>query len=149
MLRVSKLADYATAIMHFLATQPEQVFNAGQVAQHTGLAAPTVSKILKKLSEAKLVISIRGNNGGYKISRSPQMIPLLDVISAIEGHPALTECGSNHSVCTQDQICSVRHNWRVVNQMVLGILQKITLDDMNRPLSLHSLEKIVVSNHDQ
>ena len=49
MLRISKLTDYATLILAHLAADPERRFTAAQIAPETGLAGPTVSKLLKQL----------------------------------------------------------------------------------------------------
>lgn len=137
MLKISKLADYATVVMNFLAMHPEQVFSAAEIAAKVQIAAPTVSKISKLLLEARLLSSVRGSNGGYRIARSPQAIRLLDVIMAVDGMPAMTECGQHHSVCQQDASCAIKHNWRLINQVILNVLQSVTLADMAQSLNKH------------
>lgn len=146
MLRMSKLADYATVIMNFIATEPEQVFSSAEVAKKTHLTTPTVSKVLKMLSEAKLVTSVRGNLGGYKVARAPQEITLIDIITAVDGHPAVSECSSLNKICTHDRACALKHNWQTVNQVFLSILQKVTLADMNKPLSKNHLQQLILRN---
>ena len=143
MLKMSRLADYATIIMNTLTTNPEQIFSSAEVAKKTHITTPTVSKVLKMLSEAKLVSSVRGNLGGYKMARAPQEITLIDIIAAIDGQLAVTECNNMNTVCTHDQNCALKHNWRTVNQVFLEILRKVTLADMNKPLSKNHLEKLI------
>lgn len=138
MLRLSKLADYGIVIMHCLGTQPEKVLSATDVAQQVHLAIPTVSKLLKLLSEAKLVRSIRGSTGGYQIAKSAKEISIAELITAVEGQPALTECAQEGEICSQNAVCAVKHNWRIINQFVMRTLGGITLDDMSRPLGVLS-----------
>ena len=139
MLKISKLADYATVMMNFLAANPEQLFSAAEMAEKVQIAAPTVSKISKLLSEAHLVSSVRGSNGGYRIARPPQAISLLEVITAVDGVPSMTECSKHTSICVQDACCAVKHNWRLINQVILNALQSVTLADMAGSLMEHPL----------
>ncbi len=142
MLRISKLTDYATVIMHCLAVQPGAVLSASEIAHRVHLANPTVSKILKILAEADLVTSIRGAGGGYKLAQMPQAITIARVITAVEGQPALTECAQTSQLCAQDSVCAIKHNWRAINHFILEVLENLTLADMSRPLSFYPREKI-------
>jgi Rrf2 family protein len=67
-LRISKLTDYGTVLLGHLATNQATVCSAAEVAEATGIATPTVSKLLKSLARAELVTSTRGTNGGYRLS---------------------------------------------------------------------------------
>ena len=85
MLRMSKLADYGTVVMTAIAREPDRIHSAADVAVHTGLALPTVSKILKTLAHEGLLVSLRGAKGGYMLLRAPQEISVAEVIGAIGG----------------------------------------------------------------
>ncbi|MDR3478203.1 MAG: SUF system Fe-S cluster assembly regulator [Gammaproteobacteria bacterium] len=139
MLRISKLTDYATVIMSYLALMPNQVISAVQIAKEVHLAAPTVSKILKILSDANLVISFRGTGGGYQLARAVDEITLAQVVSAIEGNLAMTECCSIESTCALDSLCTLKDNWQIINKIILTALDGVTLKDMLRPLTGHAL----------
>lgn len=138
MLKVSKLADYATGIMSFLAGSPEALFSAAELARQLHMGIPTVSKILKLLLEAELLSSVRGVKGGYQLARPATAISLIAIITAIDGYPALTEC-SHLRVCKQDATCTMKHNWRLVNRLMVHLLEKLTLADMSLPLTEHPL----------
>jgi FeS assembly SUF system regulator len=139
MLRISKLTDYAMVIMHYLAQTPSAILSAAEIARAVHLSAPTVSKILKILSEAKLVTSFRGTGGGYQLARPIAAITLAEVVTAIEGKLAMTECCASETLCALDSWCSIKENWKVINQIILSALAGLTLQDMMRPLSGHSL----------
>ena len=81
MLRISKLTDYGTVLLAHLAANQASVCSAAEVAEATGVALPTVSKLLKLLARAGLVTSTRGSNGGYRLSRGPHEISAADVIA--------------------------------------------------------------------
>jgi FeS assembly SUF system regulator len=127
MLRISKLTDYATVILARLAAQPERRLTAAQLAVETRLAAPTVSKLLKQLHRRGLVQSTRGLHGGYLLSRSPALINAAQILDALEGPVAITECASSISHCCIESTCLVSKAWQRVNLAVRRSLQEITL----------------------
>ena len=127
MLRISKLTDYATLILAQLASKPEQRFTAAQIATHTGLASPTVSKLLKQLHRTGLVQSTRGLHGGYLLARPASQISAVHILDAVEGPVALTECSGSASQCYLEQTCLVGRAWQRVNRAIRRSLQEITL----------------------
>ena len=134
MLRMSKLADYGTVVMTAMACAPERMQRAGDVANATGLAQPTVSKLLKALARKGLLISLRGAKGGYMLGRAPREISVAQIIEAIEGHIGMTECSGSPGLCARESGCSVRANWQKINRAVLSALQQINLEQMTQPM---------------
>lgn len=134
MLRISRLTDYATVIMTCLAQTPHDVLSTAQIAECTRLELPTVSKLLKQLSHAQLVESFRGVNGGYRLARAAKDINLAEIIEALEGPLGMTECAIPTGQCAREAYCSVRGNWRHINQAVGVALRAVSLADMLHPL---------------
>ncbi len=138
MLRISKLTDYATVILSYLAVDPVNVLSATSIAEATHLAIPTVSKILKILSTAGLVHSFRGAGGGYQLAKPASQITLAHVVTAVEGNIAMTECCTPNGACMVDTLCSIKENWQRVNHVILQALASLTLSDMTQPLKQHT-----------
>lgn len=132
MLRISKLTDYGTVVLAHLAANGNSVCSASDVATATGLSPPTVSKLLKLLARAGLVISTRGVSGGYMLSRNPNDISAADVIDALEGPVAITECSSSDSHCEHEGVCNVGGAWRRINIAMRRALDDISLNDLLR-----------------
>jgi FeS assembly SUF system regulator len=130
MLRVTKLADYASIVLTALALAPERVHSATELAEHAGLELPTVSKLLKPLAHAGLVESFRGSNGGYRLARPAHDISLIEIVEAIEGPVGMTECSGEHSTCELESHCGVRGNWRHINDVVADALRGVSLAQM-------------------
>lgn len=137
MLRLSKLTDYGTVVMTYLAREPGRVHNAAEIAQRVGVALPTVSKVLKLLAKQYLVASHRGTKGGYMLARPPARITVAEVIDAMEGRIAMTECSSAPGLCEQEVGCSIRANWLRINQAIRTALEAVTLADMTQPITVH------------
>lgn len=136
MLRIGKLTDYAMIILGEMAKQPASVLSATALADMLHLTPPTVSKVLKILSDANLVSSMRGAEGGYRIAKPAASITVAEVIAAMEGAIAMTECCEDTSLCAIDNMCSMRENWRQINGMVRDLLGQFSIVDMMSPLSL-------------
>ena len=135
MLRVTKLADYGIIILALLARQGETTCSARDVAAESRLPLPVVSKILKLLARSGLLTSHRGIKGGYGLARKPEEISLAQIIRALEGPIAVTECtDSIHGECGLEMGCPVRGNWHRINHAIDQALETITLAEMTRPL---------------
>ncbi|MCD9028176.1 SUF system Fe-S cluster assembly regulator [Luteimonas sp. BDR2-5] len=130
MLRVTKLTDYATVVMTVLAARPDTVMSATELADQAGLEAPTVSKLLKPLAQAGLVEGFRGANGGYRLARPADAISLVEIVEAMEGPLAMTECSLHDGHCGISAQCGVRTNWRRINDVVADALRGVSLSQM-------------------
>ncbi|HEX2236998.1 MAG TPA: SUF system Fe-S cluster assembly regulator [Gammaproteobacteria bacterium] len=135
MLRLSKLTDYGTVIMTYMARKPDALHTAREITDQIHVALPTVSKVLKLLAQEGLLTSYRGVNGGYSLSRAPDRISVAEIIKALEGPIGLTECSSSPGLCHQESVCPIRPNWLKINRAILATLEGITLAEMAQPAS--------------
>lgn len=142
MLKIGKLTDYAMLILGQMVKAPDSVLSSALLAETLYLAAPTVSKILKMLSDANLVTSVRGAEGGYRLARLATAITVADVITAMEGELAMTECCEGVGLCMIDTMCAMRQNWQTLNNKVKSLLTSVTIMEMTAPLSIKSCVEI-------
>ena len=98
----------------------------------TGVAVPTVSKLLKLLGRNGLVTSTRGANGGYRLAGDPNDISAADIIDALEGPVSITECSASDSQCEHEGVCSVGGAWQRVNIAIRRALDDVSLSDLLR-----------------
>jgi len=132
MLRISKLTDYGTVVLAYLADLDDDQASAADVAAGTGIAPPTVSKLLKALGKAEIVTSTRGSQGGYRLARDARDISAADVIDALEGPVSITECSSTDSLCDFESNCAVGGAWQRINVAIRRALTDISLADLLR-----------------
>lgn len=128
-MRLSSMADYAVVTMSAAARHCGMVrVSAAQLAAETGLPAPTVQKLVSKLTAAGLLRSARGVGGGLKLARPAAAISLADIVEAVEGPIALTPCVEHgkHD-CGLESACAVRPHWGLVNQAMRGALAEVPL----------------------
>ncbi len=136
MLRITKQADYGIVLMTHMAGEPERQITAGELAIETRLPAPTVSKVLKMLARQGLLGSHRGVKGGYCLARDTETITVADIISALDGPIAVTECiDDTPGECSQETSCALHGNWQRINDAIRVALDNITLAEMAHPKS--------------
>ncbi|WP_284123938.1 SUF system Fe-S cluster assembly regulator [Parerythrobacter aestuarii] len=129
-MRLSNLADYAVVTMSHAARHcGGGRVSASELAAETGLPAPTVQKIVSKLTAAGLLRSVRGAGGGLQLARPAAAITVADIVEAVEGPIALTACVDG-AECAVDHNCSVKPHWPVVNEALRGALAAIPLTQL-------------------
>lgn len=133
MIRITKQTDYGIVLLTHMAAHAERQFNAPDLAAEAHLPLPMASKILKLLTREGLLVSHRGVKGGYGLARSPEAISMAEIVSALEGPIAITECMVDGGDCSYEPLCKVRSNWQRINEAVLGALSEINLAEMALP----------------
>lgn len=131
-MRLSNLADYAVVTMTAAARHcGGGRVSASELAAETGIPAPTVQKVVSKLTAAGLLRSIRGAKGGLQLARPAAAITLADIVEAIEGPIALAACVDDAAQeCGLEQNCAVRPHWPLVNQALRGALAGVPLTQL-------------------
>ena len=129
------MADYAVVTMCAAARHCGSArVSAAELAQETGLPAPTVQKLVSHLSKAGLLRSARGAGGGLKLARPAAAITLADIVEAVEGPITLTPCVEHgRHDCALEASCSVRPHWGIVNEALRGALADVPLTRLAQP----------------
>ncbi|MFW6050082.1 MAG: SUF system Fe-S cluster assembly regulator [Myxococcota bacterium] len=133
MLRISKLADYGIVLASQMAARGD-VLAVSDLSAETGIPQPTASKVLKRLARAGVAVSQRGARGGYRLARGAEEVTLAEILVAIEGPIAVTECSTEEHAgeCDFEGTCDVQPSWRFINRAVQQALEGIRLSDLVR-----------------
>ena len=132
MMKIGKMADYALVITIRMAKQPTLLKNMEQLASATQLPLATVRKLMRLLLNAGLVRSVRGVKGGYQLARLPEMISVAQVVQAVEGPMAITECCDDLGDCELSGDCEVESHMPTLNALLEQVLAVVTLSDLGR-----------------
>jgi FeS assembly SUF system regulator len=147
MLRISKLADYGTVVMVHLAGCTG-LSSARDIAESTQVSLPTVSKLLKRLTAAGLLVSTRGTAGGYRLKRAATDISVGQILYALDESRGLTACSFESDACALQQVCHVQGNWRLISQSIEAALESVSLSALAKPVipasDLLHMQKVVM-----
>ncbi|MBN2489379.1 MAG: SUF system Fe-S cluster assembly regulator [Planctomycetes bacterium] len=135
MMRITKITDHGIVLLARFARAPlGTVLNARDLAGREQLSLPMVSKILKVLLGSGLLHSHRGVKGGYSLARAPEGISLAEIVGALEGPVALTDCTDDSTAaCHRETFCRVRPHWKLINRIILRSMEDLTLKDLAAP----------------
>jgi len=135
MIRIGRMTDYGILLLSAFARRtPESALTARSLSQEAQIPLPTVSKLLKLLCTAELLVSRRGVNGGYQLSRPAEDITIAEVIETLEGPIGITECSvTNDDPCSLQGICPLMGNWRKISETIRFSLASLTMADMVKP----------------
>ena len=92
MLRLSKKSDYALISMKHLAMRPDASSSAREISESYDIPLELLAKVLQRLVRARLLVSVQGTRGGYRLGRSASLISVADVIQAVDGPVTVTAC---------------------------------------------------------
>lgn len=134
MIRLSRLADYGVALMVHMASEKSTIATAQAMSASTRLPLPTVSKLLSSLARAGVLEAIRGAKGGYRLARDAEAITMADIVSAVDGPIALTQClehGPGH--CEMERVCVSQRGFRSINEAVSKAFASVSLAELAAP----------------
>jgi len=132
MLRLSKKSDYALIAMKHLATRPDGGVSssAREISESYDIPLELLAKVLQRLVRARLLVSVQGTRGGYRLGRSAQAISVADVIQAVDGPVTVTACSPDDHDCDQYTKCSIRDPlWKIKNR-ILESLNTVSVAEM-------------------
>lgn len=135
-MQVTKRSEYAIISALYLA-ENRGFCDVGEIAKAKNLPASLVAKAFQRLSRAGILGSKRGQGGGYYLARPAHEVSLLDLIEAVEGPVAISDCIKDGSDCTIRD-CGLETALRHVQETVYSKLASITLADVVASKNGHS-----------
>ncbi|MBN2226693.1 MAG: Rrf2 family transcriptional regulator [candidate division Zixibacteria bacterium] len=133
-MKFSTRARYGLRMMVELARelQHTDLVHLGRIAKITGLSENYLAQLAMSLKNSGLVIGVSGKKGGYQLAKPPDQINIGEIVEAVIGPIALTECVSHPDICLNAGFCETRMVWAYVNTRVLEALNEFTLADLIR-----------------
>lgn len=132
MLRLSKKADYALMAMKHLAMRHEAgaSSSAREIAEAYEIPLELLAKVLQRLVRSRLLVSVQGTRGGYRLGRQAATIPVADVIQAVDGPVTVTACSPDDHRCEQYSKCSIRDPLWKIRGRILETLNTVSVADL-------------------
>jgi Rrf2 family protein len=118
--------------MKHLAMRPDggASSSAREISETYDIPLELLAKVLQRLVRARLLASVQGTRGGYRLGRSAQLISVADVIQAVDGPVTVTACSDTDHNCDQYSKCSIRDPlWKIKNR-ILESLQTVSVAEM-------------------
>jgi len=125
-MQITRETDYAIRCLLHLAREPRRVVPAAEIAAAAQVPQIFLAKILQRLAKAGLVFSQRGVQGGFRLTREPETITLLDAVEAVQGQVALNRCAATSEHCALEDACPAHPVWVKLSSRLARDLEKHT-----------------------
>jgi len=130
-VHISSRCRYGLRAMLYLALRGDgRPVPLSEIAVAEAIPAPFLERIVAGLRSAGLVSATRGAAGGYRLSRPPAQITAADVVTALDGSPALAACVHDDEACGRSGSCLSRRVWTRLDEAIVGALAGLTLQDL-------------------
>ena len=132
-MQLTRAADYAVRVMiHMAGLPPGTRTSRTELAHAAGCPDQFLSKVLQDLTRAGLVVSHRGNTGGFELPSMHKCATVLEVIEAVEGPLRLNVCLSSDQACERQQWCPAHNMWSRAQEALVGVLRSTSIADLAR-----------------
>ena len=136
-MKLSAQEEYGLRCLLYMARHGEtRSHSIPEISRAEGLSVPNVAKLMRILRLGGLVASVRGQAGGYTLSRTADRVTVAEVLALLGGSFYNDHFCSRHSglerACMHNGDCTVRLLWSTVQNTLDGILEKTTLRDLLR-----------------
>ena len=136
-MKISTKGRYALRLMIDLAVHTEDGGYAPirSIAERQELSDKYLEQLLAQLSRAGFVLSARGAQGGYRLSRDPATYTVGDILRLMEGDLAPEACGGNSAsdpCCGRYDNCATVEVWQQLSSAINQVVDGITLADLVR-----------------
>jgi len=136
-MQITRAADYAVRVMiHLAGLPPGARISRADLSSSADCPEQFLAKVLQNLTRAGMVISHRGNTGGFELEETHRSASVLEVVEAIEGPIRLNLCLASDHACSRQSWCPAHSIWQRAQDAMLDVLRESTIEDLARKAAL-------------
>lgn len=129
-MRLTQFSDYSLRMVLYLAMHPDRAVSIQEMSRAYGLSSHHLVKVTRRLVDAGVVASVRGRNGGLRLSRPPGEINVGKLVRMTEPHLDLVECFDRQTnTCPIISVCGLKGTLEHARDAFLGVLDEHTVAD--------------------
>jgi Rrf2 family protein len=130
-MQLTRAADYAVRVMiHMAGLPPGTRTSRTELASAANCPDQFLSKVLQDLTRAGLVVSHRGNTGGFELPEIRRKTNVLEVVEAVEGPVRLNVCLTHENACERQSWCPAYGVWARAQEAMTAVLRNTCISDL-------------------
>jgi Rrf2 family protein len=130
-MQLTRAADYAVRVMiHLAGLSPGTRVSRYELSVAAECPEQFLCKVLQSLSRAGLVISHRGNTGGFELEELHRTASVLEVVEAVEGPIRLNSCLASDRACARQGWCPAHTVWEQAQLAMVQVLREATIQNL-------------------
>lgn len=133
MFKLSKKVEYGLIAIKHIANQGEiNPISAKMISRENKIPYDLLSKILQKLKHEKILTSVQGIKGGYRLSKPPDKISLSAIFNAIEGSNYILDCGMHEDPesCSIYGTCIISDPLQKIQKSIINYFNTTKLSEI-------------------
>lgn len=150
-MKMSTKGRYAVMAMIDIAVHSGgEPISLAEIAERQDISQEYLEQLFGKLRKQKLVESARGPGGGYRLARDMRLIPVAEIIAAVDEELHFTRCnGDAVEGCVKGERCNAHDLWSSLGRQMMYFLSSISLEDVveKRNLALAATIKQTKDRH--
>jgi Rrf2 family transcriptional regulator, iron-sulfur cluster assembly transcription factor len=134
----SRQCEYALQAVSYLALQPEgKKTSIRDITHKLKIPYHFLAKIMQRLAKNGILISQKGQEGGFALASSPGDITLLRIVEAIDGYDFNRKCVMGFKECSENKPCAFHPHWKEIRKVIYSMLDSKSVAEaaelMKRP----------------
>jgi Rrf2 family protein len=130
-MQLTRAADYAVRVMiHLAGLPPGARVSRSELSAVAECPEQFLCKVLQNLTRAGLVVSHRGNTGGFELDEQHRAASVLEVVEAVEGPIRLNLCLTSDHACSRQGWCPAHCVWANAQAALLQVLKDANISDL-------------------
>ena len=132
----SRQCEYALQAVLYMSAQPKGRFtNISEISERLDIPMPFLGKTLQLLVKGKILSSLKGPYGGFRLERDPNDITLFNVVDAIDGTLFMTSCVLGFPECSSKNPCPIHSEWGRLRDSIYNMLANKTIADLSKEIT--------------
>jgi len=129
-MHLHNTSQYAIRILNFLANNDSKLLSAKELSTALEIPYKFLTKIMTELAKSDFVLSVRGRDGGFKLSRPAEDIKLMEILNTFNQFNERDECLLGIGKCDKLNKCSLHDKWEEPKSMIETIFKTTTLKNL-------------------
>ncbi|MGM0769835.1 MAG: Fe-S cluster assembly transcriptional regulator IscR [Pseudomonadota bacterium] len=138
-MKLTTKGRYAVTAMLDLALHGDHgPVSLADISARQEISLSYLEQLFSRLRRHKLVVSIRGPGGGYRLSRDAASVFVAEVVDAVSESLDTTRCG-NKGDCQNGEKCLTHHLWSDLSDQIHQFLSEISLADLMKKREIQTV----------
>ena len=129
-MHISSKGRYAVRVLIDLAEKKNEYISLSEISERQNISVKYLEKIMNILLKGKLVESLKGYNGGYKLAKKANECTVYEILLTTGDAPNLAPCQNSSQDCKMKNKCTSIGYWNTLQKLLIDNLTKITLQDI-------------------
>jgi len=132
-MKLSTRGRYGTrALVELANAHGESPVSLKEISKRQQIPLKYLEQIAIRLKKAKIIKSVRGPQGGYKLCKAPEKLNLLEILEALEGSMCFVKCVEDRSSCDRIDCCGFNELWGMIAQETSSLMSSVSLQEMTK-----------------